>query len=137
MREIKFRYCFEDEANKKHILTETIEEIETYGDIPRNIELGWRLVSRDEYTGLKDKQGTEIYEGDIVKCFEHSAYGWSKSPDYYIIGEQPSYGKIDGTIVFGISFCETSGFDDPGFRRDIEVIGNIYENTKLLLCKEN
>ena len=85
-----------------------------------------------QFTGLKDKNGKEIYEGDCFKCHEHSAYGWSDKWDYYVIGEDNLYGRIDKKLIFSISFNETCNLDDPDFRKDIEVIGNLYENPELL-----
>lgn len=83
-----------------------------------------------QYTGLKDINGKEIYEGDIVKS--HSfAFDGNFDGDLYRQGEIGfSHDccfviKVDDS-QFG--FFETSHFEDPC----IEVIGNRYENPELL-----
>ncbi len=66
-----------------------------------------------QYTGLKDKNGKEIFEGDIINA---------KWKDGQHIGIE----KCPNIIPNGFHFYEE--MDDI----DCEVIGNIYENHELL-----
>lgn len=77
-----------------------------------------------QYTGLKDKNGTEIYEGDILPFTMYDL----KTEYYYIVfrnGEFEAINKQDTNFIWRNAWKES------------EVIGNIYDNPELLKGEEN
>lgn len=88
----------------------------------------WYLVdikSIGQYTGLADKTGNKIYEGDILKV-----------PDWYDLPEN-TYMTYNNQLVTFKNHCfcvdGDSMFEDSEYISDeCEVIGNIYENPELL-----
>ena len=83
-----------------------------------------------QYTGLKDRNGKEVYEGDVVRTF--TIVGFDNTPDVYE--------NIEGYVNFVVQWDEDQAafilgdheqsFSDTG-TDDMEVIGNIYENPEL------
>lgn len=113
----------------------TIPRFVTYGKDYDKFWLDDDCIKLMQYTGLKDKNGKEIYEGDIIKEFNYS-------------GDECRVSEVvwDGTLATGWhkkiikDLTMPKGYGQEGISigieerevKDFEVIGNIYENPELL-----
>jgi uncharacterized phage protein (TIGR01671 family) len=112
MREIKFRVW---DGNKYNSLAKALSRELVYED-EYSLEINFNECTLEQYTGLKDRNGKDIYEGDIVTWY------------------------INGHTRTGRVFYDTQAFDlyddskECGLicwdflRGESEVIGNIHEN---------
>ena len=112
MREIKFRAWLYDPDN----ITDGWYEYRAYpmlngevwfdGDIA---DLNQGGILLEQYTGLHDKNGKEIYEGDII-----------------------STGRWSGKVFMRIGCWYVENYAELGYLQSPEIIGNIHENPELL-----
>ena len=94
-------------------------------------------------TGLKDKNGEEIYEGDICRLAYYTKKEgkkrWHKDYEDVEVAEfEDGYFKFSNTDQYGIdselSFSDYGEWStaDGSYKYEAEVIGNIHENKELL-----
>ncbi len=134
MREIKIRYRLQSytEKEKPHFVIINLEELEMYARslnvLDELIHKRWgqdinhyKILSRDLYTGQKDKNEKETYERDIVK------YQIKPATEGYDIA------KIKwNSILCQFILVNKSGHMVGYIEQVYEILGNIYENGDLL-----
>lgn len=116
MRELKFR-AWGNEHNRYCDLVTLIEDSKWVGWIKSSgVYLTTTDIVLEQYTGLKDKNGKEIYEGDILLDDT---------------GEPLEYWRV--RYIWGKFVGECNLVSEDIFElRGLEVIGNIHENPELL-----
>jgi uncharacterized phage protein (TIGR01671 family) len=116
VRVFKFRF-YDHKISKEMIYQQSYEAKNVIFD---KWETTPKCSSLMQYTGIKDNNNMEIYEGDIVQYKQRNleaAFGMAEGEDYI---EKTREIKYSG-----------QSFNVPqGFIKDLEVIGNIYETNK-------
>lgn len=127
MREIKFEFVSKhDDGKTFHKQVYTLDEI--MYTLPEYVHKGhpmkpYTIIAKRQYTGLTDKNGKEIYEGDIV------SHGGGKG--MAVIYQPPKF-VMKEKIKKGFSACWSEFTLSPDQNQFEEVIGNIYEHGELL-----
>jgi uncharacterized phage protein (TIGR01671 family) len=131
MREIKFR-AWDSERNKMIFTFDGEYEIMVNSE-DGTIFCGGHLSNGDwnepplmQFTGLKDKEGQEIYEGDILSTKVFIDGKWEDSIEPVIFR--------DGCFALDWSFSKDGSYWEI-LTKEIEgkkILGNIYENSDLL-----
>lgn len=116
----------------------TFEETEG-GYFNVKVDKGWLSFVKEEdlkimqCTGLKDKNGKLIYEGDILKYTSKPTNTQKNNPEYKPFAE--NYSVVWGDFYTGYNLRskeKVNCFNLGIMTKDCEVIGNIYENPELL-----
>lgn len=132
MREIKFRIW--NKATDEYVYTDEGFQL-IFSNLLKNklnIISANKYLVIEQYTGLHDKSGKEIYEGDLVKLSDDD------DDDVFFISEVKYFADADDYPAFDIVPPD----DDWDFQSNVlqmgiienavEVIGNIHENKDLV-----
>ena len=113
-------------VNTMFFFANELEELELNDSIMNdNIPVYPDEIKLMQSTGLKDKNGKEVFIGDIVKCTRGCSH------EVYL---EKEYG---GTFIGGMPAIYLKGLlSGYAWTEDEEIIGNIYENPELLEDKE-
>ncbi|HGH7183466.1 YopX family protein [Bacillus cereus] len=121
MREIKFRAWI----GESWVYSESIsKDNDVWRILNHEDDNWWACLEPQQYTGLKDKNDKEIYEGDILKIV--SKFELREDVQKQAVTYTEGFFSTDEWALFELLRNRKDG------KQTFEVIGNIYENPELL-----
>lgn len=127
----KFRYVFEKDFGGKTGICYKMP-VFNLDDAVRSVfenkileytNFGYKLIAKNQCTGLKDKNGKLIYEGDVV--YKKGSKNWKNE-------------KLLSKVIWSNNSAAFMISDENGLHQmpmnshNIEILGNIYENPELI-----
>ncbi|GIN60506.1 hypothetical protein J27TS8_04990 [Robertmurraya siralis] len=129
MRDIKFR-AWLPTNNRMY----EFDENESLGDHFNRLIYGFGKFELMQYTGLKDNNGKEIYEGDIIYYNIDNGVGIEHYQARVVWSENTA--EYKNRFEWLIIYSDCDGFDDltrpAAYNSELQVVGNIYENPELV-----
>ena len=120
MREIRYRIVYQH--NETGRITERFVEL---GQSIPHLGNQWDVIAKDQFTGLHDLEGNEIYEGDKLY------YDGEPCPHCKKILYPNTAGEYEVKWDFEeAQWTATNGEDnwmDPSVWKELKIVGNIYE----------
>lgn len=140
MREIKFRGKRIDNGEWVYgslLLIENLAYVYNGDSCPSEVNFEYEFIAVDpatvgQYTGLKDKNGKEIWGGDIIECI-----GSDNKPIRHLVRYNDEYGGYSQLLFMGNGItCELydGGLISQKYICEMGkyIIGNIHDNPELL-----